>query len=79
MMLAMDDILKNRIYLLDGGLKVSHKTIGQLKILSFVPPKSYFQFTTQTRCKVQEKTCLLIQVLDKAHKAVAGVILYSRN
>lgn len=28
---------------------------------------------------MQKKTCLQIQIVDKAHKAVAGVTLYSRN
>lgn len=42
MMLAMDDILKNRIHLLDGGLTVSLNPIRQLKILSVVHPKVTF-------------------------------------
>lgn len=38
----MDDILKNRIHLLDGGLTVSLNPIRQLKILSVVHPKVTF-------------------------------------
>lgn len=41
MMLAMDDILKNIIHLLDGGLEVFLNPIRQLNILSFVPPKLF--------------------------------------
>lgn len=53
-MLAMDDILKNRIYLLDRGLKVSLNPTRQLNIfLSFVPPPITFgsQPKQSVRCR----------------------------
>lgn len=77
-MLAIDDILKTGIYLLDEGLKVSLNPTRQLNILSLVSP----QVTSSSESKhsmILKKTCLQIQLVDKAHKAVAGVSLYRRN